>query len=318
MATGVTTPGNFQSELPIQAIEEMLSTPQFNLIHGFAADEHEAQPHMGDVSRMSRIERLSTDGGRLDGSGIDPAPEIPVRTDVDAQMEVYSKSILVNEQTDLYNSPGLQAKYKLVLGQWLREKEDLLMRDLLADNVVFQNATAGVNGDNPTEATRRDFNNIEQILLNGDAKTTMESIQAQDRFATAPIRDAFVAMCSTAITPDLQNVSGVVLKAAYPDQVGLRPEEYCQISRFRVFVSSKGIKVENSSQLGANQYRIPCAGMESYAKLEQNGYSAKVGIIPNWAMSNVAQNYGMYAKFAIARAITNQNWISGLNVTKRL
>lgn len=317
MATGMTTPGNFQPELPLQAIEEMLSTPAPNLIHSFAADLHDAMPNMGDTSRMSRIERLATDGGRLDGSGIDPAPEIPVRTDVDAQMEIYSKSILVNEQTDLYNSPGLQAKYKLVLGQWLREKEDFLMRDLLADNVVFQNATAGVNGDNPTEITRRDVNNIEQLLLNGDARTTMDSIHATDRIGTAGVRDAFIAMASTAITPDLQNVDGVQLKNAYPSQENLRPEEYCSISRFRFFVSSKAAKVENSSLLGATKYRIPMAGMESYAKLEQNGYSAKVGIIPNWAMSNVAQNYGMYAKFAIARAITNQNWISGLDVTKR-
>ena len=109
MATGMTSPGNFQSELPIQAVEEMLSTPSFNLIHSFAADEHTAMQHASDTSRMSRIERLSTDGGRLDGSGIDPAPEIPVRTDIDAKMEVYAKSVVVNEQVNE------SACYKLLL-----------------------------------------------------------------------------------------------------------------------------------------------------------------------------------------------------------
>ena len=318
MATGVVTPGNYQSELPLQAVEEMLSTPQPNLIHSFAANEHEVQAHMGDTARLSRLERLSTDGGRLDGSGIDPAAEIPVRTDIDAQVEIYSKSIVVNEQTDLFNSPGLQAKYKLVLGQWLREKEDLLMRDLLADNVAFVNATNGLNSDNPTEITRDDVNNIESVLLQADARTTMDSLDATDRIGTAGVRDAFVAMCSTAITNDLQNVNGVQLKNAYPSQDGLRKEEYCSISRFRFFVSSKGAKQASSSLLGATKYLIPMAGMESYSKLDQNGYSARVGIIPNWAMSNVAQNYGMYAKFAMARAIDNANWVSGLAVTKRL
>lgn len=113
MATGMTTPGNFQSELPIQAVEEMLSTPQFNLIHSFAADYHEAQAHASDTSRMSRMERLSTDGGRLDGSGIDPAPEIPVRTDVDAKMEIYAKSIVVNEQVKNWS-----ACFKSALNTW--------------------------------------------------------------------------------------------------------------------------------------------------------------------------------------------------------
>ena len=318
MATGTTTPGNFQSELPLQASSDLLSTPQFNLIYSFAANEYDAEQNMGDTVRMSRFERLSTDGGRLDGSGIDPSPEVPMRTDVDAQVEIYAKSIVVNEQVDLFNSAPVQAKYKMLLGQWLREKEDLLMRDLLSANVVFQTAVGGVSSDNPTEIARSDINNIEQILLNGDAKTTMESLEAADRFGTAPVRDAFVAMCSTAITPDLQNVSGVVLKANYAQQEGLRPEEYCSIGRFRFFVSSKGAKVDNASAAGATVYRIPMSGMEAYAKLGQNGYSARVGIIPNYVMSIVSQNYGMYAKFAIARAITNQNWISGLEVTKRL
>jgi len=318
MATGTTTPGNFQSELPLQAVEEMLSTPVFNLIHSFAADLHFAQAHMSDTTRLSRMERLSLDGGRLDGSGIDPVPEIPVRTDIDAKTEIYGKAIVVNEQVDLFNSPGVQAKYKLLLGQWLFEKEDILMRDLLSTNVVFQTATGGASSDNPTEITRKDINNIEQILLNGDAKTVMETIEGENKFGTSPVRDAFVAMANTAITPDIQNVTGVVLKANYSDQKGLRPEEYCTIGRFRFFVSSKGAKVDNASLLGATIYRIPMVGMEAYSKIEQNGYSARVGIIPNYAMSTVAQNYGMYAKFAIARAITNQNWASGLEVTKRL
>ena len=49
---------------------------------------------------MSRYERLSTNGGLLDGSGIDPAPEVVVRTDVDATMEIYAKTVVVNEQVE--------------------------------------------------------------------------------------------------------------------------------------------------------------------------------------------------------------------------
>ena len=235
-----------------------------------------------------------------------------------AVRRVFGLGPKVTVECDLFNNPGVQAKYKILLGQWLREKEDLLMRDLLSTNVVFQSANGGINADSPTEITRNDCNNIEQLLLQGDARTTMEVIQGENRFGTAPIRDSFISMSNTAITPDIQNVDGVLLKANYPSQEGLKPEEYASIGRFRFFVSSKGAKVENASLLAQNIYRVPMCGMEAYAKLEQNGYSARVGIIPNYAMSNVAQNYGMYAKFAIARAITNQNWISGLEVTKRL
>ena len=161
-------------------------------------------------------------------------------------------------------------------------------------------------------------NNIERILLGNDARTMLQSVDAMNKFNTSATRDAFIALASTDITPDLQNVTGVILKAAYPSQEGLRPEEYCSISRFRIFVSSKAAKIPGASMLGATVYTIPMYGLEAAAKIDQNSYSAILGYRPPYVVSSVAQNSQLYAKFAIARAITNQNWISGLNVTARL
>lgn len=58
--------------------------------------------------------------------------------------------------------------------------------------------------------------------------------------------------------------------------------------------------------------------LEAAAKVEQNNYSALLGYRPPYVVSSVAQNSQLYAKFAIGVAITNQNWISGLNCTQRL
>lgn len=99
--SGITNINNLAPELPVQAAEDLLSTPQFNLIHSFGADLHYAESYVGRNYRMSRFNRLSTEGGQLDGSGIDPAPEVPVRTDVDAKIEIYAKSIVVNEQVKI-------------------------------------------------------------------------------------------------------------------------------------------------------------------------------------------------------------------------
>ena len=200
----------------------------------------------------------------------------------------------------------------------MREKEDLLMRDLLASSPTYINATNGINGQMPSEITAQDINNIERVLLGNDAKTLLESLQATTQISTTGTRDAFIALCSTDITSDLQAVSGVTLKNNYPGVQGdLKKEEYCAISRFRFFVSSKGAKVLNASSPGGQTvYKVPMYGVESFGKIEQNNYSATLGMIPKWAMSNVAQNYGIYAKFALARAIENQSWLSGLNVTQ--
>lgn len=315
MATGITNINNMAPELPLQFSEDLLSTPMFNLIHSFGADLHYAEAHIGKTTRMSRYERLSTDGGQLDGSGIDPAPEVVVRTDVDATMETFAKTVVINEQVTLYENDKVLMKFTALCGQWLREKEDLLMRDLYASSVSYINAVGGTNGDQPTNISRGDINNVERILLGNDAKTMLEVIEADLKFGTAPTRDAFIALASTDITPDLQNVQGILLKNAYPNQEALRPEEYCSISRFRFFVSSKANKIPGASLLGATVYTIPMYGLEAAAKVEQNNYTAVLGYRPPYVVSSVAQNSQLYAKFAIARAITNQNWISGLNVT---
>lgn len=316
--TGITNINNMSPELPLQFSEDLLSTPMFNLIHSFGSDLHYAQAHLGKTTRMSRYERLSTDGGQLDGSGIDPAPEVVQRTDVDATTEIYAKTVVINEQVTLFENDKVLTKFTALLGQWLREKEDLLMRDLYASSPSYINAVGGINGQQPSEISRNDVNNIERILLGNDARTMLEGIEADLKFGTAPTRDSFIALASTDITPDLQNVQGVRLKDAYPHQEGLRPEEYCSISRFRFFVSSKATKIPGASSTGKNVYPIPMYGLEATAKIEQNNYTAIVGYRPPYVVSSVAQNSQLYAKFAIARAITNQNWLSGLNTTSRL
>lgn len=313
--TGITNINNMAPELPVQASEDLLSTPMFNLIHSFGVDLHHAESYVGKTTRMSRFERLSTDGGQLDGSGIDPASEVPVRTDIDATMEIYAKSIVTNEQVVLYENSKTLTKFTALLGQWLREKEDLLMRDLFSSSVSYINATGGLNGDQPSNISLNDVNNIENILLGNDARTMLTSLEATNKFGTAGVRDAFIALANTNLSSDLQKVQGVLLKSAYPTQEGIRPEEYCSISRFRFFVSSKGAKTPGISMLGRTVYTIPMYGLEAAAKIEQNNYTAVIGYRPPWVVSSVAQNSQLYAKFAIARAITNQNWISGLNVT---
>ena len=50
-------------------------------------------------------------------------------------MEIYAKSIITNEQVVLWENSKTLTKFTALLGQWLREKEDLLMRDLWASSV---------------------------------------------------------------------------------------------------------------------------------------------------------------------------------------
>ena len=164
----IATIANTSPEVPLQASEFFLSTPQFNLIHSFGSEKHYAKAFMGRTTRLSRFAPLDLNGGQLDGSGIDPAPEVPVRTDIDSDMEIFAKSIIVNEQLDLWSNRGTMAKYMSLLGQWMRSKEDLLMRDLFASSISYEDCVAGGNGDIPSNPSYKDFLNREGVLNSND------------------------------------------------------------------------------------------------------------------------------------------------------
>ena len=105
----------------------------------------------------------------------------------------------------------------------------------------------------------------------------LTNLEATLKFATGGVRDAFIALANTNLCADLQKVQGVLLKSAYPTQEGIRPEEYCSISRFRFFVSSKAARTPGISLKGNTIYTIPMYGLEAAAKIEQNNYTAVIG-----------------------------------------
>ncbi len=319
MSSGISTIANTSPEVPLQASEFFLATPQFNLIHSFGSQQHYAKAFMGRTTRLSRFAPLSLTGGQLDGSGIDPAPEVPIRTDIDSNMEIFAKSIIVNEQLDLWSNRGTMAKYMALLGQWMRSKEDLLMRDLFASSVSYTDAVGGNNGDIPTNPSYKDFLNKEAVLNTNDTQTVLESVIATDQFGTSARMDSYLGLFHSDLTPAINLTENFVLKSGYPGRgESVKKEEYGSVGRFRLFMSSKAQKIPNASDLGNDVYPIPLYGVEAIGKIEQTRYTHKIGTRPDWVVSSVAQNSGLYAKFAIARTVQNQNWVTGLNVTAQV
>lgn len=87
---------------------------------------------------------------------------------------------------------------------------------MLAGTAASINCTGGVNGDNPTEITRPDVNDVVRTLLDNDAYTMLDNIEGEDKFGTAPVRDAYFALCSTNLTGNLENIAGFIQKNQYP------------------------------------------------------------------------------------------------------
>lgn len=202
-----------------------------------------------------------------------------------------------------------------LLGQSLRETEDELTRDMLSATAAAINAVGGVNGDNPTEITRSDVDVMIRTLVNNDAHTIEQHIEGEDRFGTAPVRDAFFALGSTQLIGNLERVDGFTSKNNYPDQRNTLRSEWGAISNLRFLLSSSGSVTPNGSTLGADVYNIFCVGMDAYAYIDQDGYSANFIYRPPMFDGPLALNSSAGYKFAACPRITNDAWVLNLRVT---
>lgn len=201
------------------------------------------------------------------------------------------------------------------LGVSLRQTEDQLTRDMLAATAGFINCVGGVNGDNPTEITRSDVDAVVRTLLNNNAYTIMDNIEGEDKFGTAPVRDAYFALCSTQLTGNLDAVNGFIQKNQYPAPMNALRSEWGAIGNLRFLISSIGSFAANASSNGANVYNIFCVGMEAYACIEQDGYSASFIYRPPIYDGPLALNASVGYKFAEVPRITNDLWVINLRAT---
>ncbi len=294
---------------------KLLSVPTPYFIHKIPAMLKQMPRNGGTTLRMRRYNALPTALVPLGNTGISPPPVQLTAINIDATVDFYGQYILLNEQVTLQNQDPVLNESAQRLGVSLRQTEDELTRNMLQATAGFINCTGGTNADNPTNMSRADVDEIIRALVNANAYTLADNIEGEDKFGTAPIRDAYFAMASSQLIGDLENVTGFIPKAAYPSPMhALRPE-WGSISNLRYLLSSIGSVTTAASLLGANVFNIFCTGLEAYACVEQDGYSAQFIYRPPIYDSPLALNASVGYKFAEVPRITNDSWIISLRCT---
>lgn len=294
---------------------KLLSVPVPNMIHNIPAVRKQMPRNGGTTLRMRRYNPLNTAMVPLGNSGVTPPPQNLTAIDIDARISFYGTYVQLNEQVTLQNQDPVLNECAARLGVSLRQTEDQLTRDMLAATASFINCTGGVNGDSPTEITRPDVDEVVRTLLDNNAYTLMDNIEGEDKFGTAPVRDAYFALCSTQLTGNLDNVAGFIQKNQYPAPMNALRSEWGAIGNLRFLISSIGSFFPNASALGQNVYNIFCTGLEAYAVIEQDGYSASFIYRPPIYDGPLAQNVSVGYKFAQVPRILNDLWIINLRCT---
>lgn len=295
---------------------KLLSVPVPNMIHKIPAVMKTMPANGGTTLRMRRYNPLDTAMVPLGNTGVTPPAQQLTAVNIDAEMSFYGTYIQLNEQVALQNQDPVLNEAAKRLGVSLRQTEDQLTRDMLAATASFVNCTGGVNGDNPTEITRSDVDVVVRTLLSGDAHTITDNIGGTNKFGTAPVRNAYFALCNTNLTGELDAVAGFISQNQYPTDKNNIGSEWGSIGNLRFLVSSIGSKTESGSNLGEDVYNIFCVGMEAYACIEQDQYSAHfIYVPPHIAGGPLALNASVGYKFAEVPRILNDEWIINLRTT---
>jgi len=294
---------------------KLLSVPVPYMIHKIPAMLKQMPRNGGTTLRMRRYNPLNTATVPLGNSGITPPPQQLTAVDIDAKMDFYGTYIYLNEQVTLQNQDPVLNEAAQRLGVSLRQTEDELTRNMLASTASFINCVGGTNGDNPTEMSRSDVDTVIQTLAGNNAYTIADNIEGDDKFGTAPVRDAYFALGSTNLIRTIENVTGFIAKAQYPYQATVLRPEWGSISNLRFLLSSIGSVSPNASGLGNDVYNIFCVGMEAYACIEQDGYSAQFIYRPPIYDGPLALNASVGYKFAEVPRITNDAWVINLRST---
>lgn len=196
-----------------------------------------------------------------------------------------------------------------------RQTEDQLMRDMLQATAAFFNCVGGADGDLPTEITRSDVDTVVRTLRGNNAYSFLTGVEGEDRFGTAPVRDAYFGLGHTDLIGQLDNVNGFIQKWSYPNQQSTLDSEWGTVANIRFLLSSIGSITSNASVMGHNVYNIFCCGRESFAAIEQDGYSAQFIYRPPIYDGPLALNASVGYKFAEVPRILNDQWLLNLRCT---
>lgn len=311
----ITTTSSLPAPVQQHFAMTMLAVKVPNMIHNVCAMKGKMPRNSGTTVRYRRPNLLNPSTVPLGNSGVLPPGQTLTAVDIDAKISFYGTYININEQVTLQNQDPVLNWGTQQLGIALRKSEDILTRDMLAASAGFINCVGGVNGDIPTEITQADVNNVVTTLYNNDAHTIMDNIEGADMFGTAPIRRAFFVMASTNLTKNLNATPGFVHTSKYTSQNNVLTSEYGSIDAMRFLVSSQGSVSLNASSTGANVYNCFVTGMQSYAVIQQDGYSSQYIYRPAIYSDQLAQNFSIAYKFAQAQRILNDQWIINMRCT---
>jgi N4-gp56 family major capsid protein len=193
--------------------------------------------------------------------------------------------------------------------------EDIILRDFLLSAAGVYNCKGGVDGDNPTEITTRDLSNVASFLDSNNAFKFVTGKIGEDRFGSSPIRSGYILLCSTELQPAFDGIDKFTSSWNYPNNNDAVYCEYGSILNMRIYTSSESAVQRGASMNGNDVYNNMAVARESYAHIDQDGYSSQLIYRPPIFSGPLALNGTLGVKFAQTQALLQETWIRNVRCT---
>ena len=198
----------------------------------------------------------------------------------------------------------------------MRQAEDIILRDFLLSVASVFNCRGGLNGDNPTELTVADISSVASALDTNNAFKFLSGKEGEDRFGTAPVRSAYFFLTSTELQPTFDAIQQFTSSWNYPNQNDVIYSEYGALLNTRILTSSESAVQRNASGVNsADVFNNMMIARESYAHIDQDGYSSQLIYRPPIYSGPLALNGTLGVKFAQAQAILQETWLRNVRCT---
>jgi N4-gp56 family major capsid protein len=276
----------------------------------------ELPDNQGFIDRQSRYDRLDLFPVPLDDAQTNPPPQQLNRVDVDCRVRVYATYIVLTRQVTITNEDPILNSAAARLGQALRETQDSVMRDNLESSASVINSVNGSNGDLPTEMAIEDVDDVFTVLQNNSAEYITNIIEADLKFNTAPIGDAYGCMLTTRMIPILYQMTDFIKKFAYPHIDQTLQSEIGGAHNVRFFVSEQGSVTPTASLGGNDVANCFVAAKEAYKVVWQAGGKARfIYLPPGYNNDPCMLRHTAGCSFYQGQCITNDLWLQNLRST---
>jgi N4-gp56 family major capsid protein len=226
--------------------------------------------HAGDTNKWRRWGNPAAQTAPLI-EGIDPAPILLSKTDIQVKMKEYGAYIVTSSWMTFTGITDDETQMSDILLDNMRLTIDTITRDFASGTASQTTASNGVG--TATFINKTDLDTIVTNLLVQNTRMMEAQISASTKVSTSPIRASFIGIAHVGERTRLENVSGFKHVSSYAQDRAM-PDEFGATDDIRWLLTTNATRATATTG-----YENLIFGQEFYGKVKISGNSADAPLI---------------------------------------